>query len=154
VVIAVEATTSIGRPIDDVWSYMSDLSNITEWDPEAVDVVWQPPITVGSTFAISAKFLVRTATATARITELEPRRRIGWEVDERRRWLGLSHRLRVRVSYTMEVIDAANTRLSRREDADLHGAFFRLMWPIIVLLAKRDRAEEIANVRGILEARP
>jgi hypothetical protein len=151
VVITVEASTTIARPVDDVWAFLSDLDTVKAWDPETVDVTWRPPIQVGATFTIRARAFGRTAAATARITEYEPFRRIGWEIDERRRWLGLEHRLSARVSYVMDPIDAGSTNLSRREVAEVTGALFRVIWPIIAWRANADRAEEITNIRRILE---
>jgi hypothetical protein len=149
--IKVEASTTIRHSIGDVWKFLSDLDTLKQWDPETVDVSWRQPLGIGDTFVITAEVLGRRTSGVARVTEYETNRCIGWKVEEQRSWLRMRHTLRVAVRYSVEPLESSATRLTRLEHATVIGPLFRLAWPVIAWRAKADRAEEIENVRRILE---
>jgi hypothetical protein len=55
-------------------------------------------------------------------------------------------------TYVTEAADG-ETRLTRQFSGEGHGAF-RIAEPLIAWLARRTRAEEITNIKRILEAGP
>ena len=149
----VSATTVVYRSHHEVWAYIADLDTLREWDPGVAEVGWRPPLSVGSTFTITLGIGDLRLVGDARITAFEPSRKVGWDSTPRLpRWVtggGKSHLLG---TYLIDAADG-ETKLTRQFSGEGHGAL-RMAEPLIAWLARRKRADEIANIKRILEARP
>ncbi len=149
---AVQASVNVERSADDVWAYMADLGNLKSWDPDVLDVQWQPPAALGQSFTIVVDLGGgRPLVGDARIASLEPGRRIGWEARPRAPgWITGRGRSRLIATYSTEPSGADRTRLTRRLELEGHG-LLRVVTPALAFLARRERYAEIENLKRILE---
>ena len=149
---AFQASVDVDRSADDVWAYIADLSNLKQWDPDVLDVRWQPPAALGQSFVIVVDLGGgRPLVGDARIASLEPGRRIGWEARPRAPgWITGRGRSRLIATYSTEPSGADRTRLARRLELEGHGVL-RIVTPALAFLARRERYAEIDNLKRILE---
>jgi carbon monoxide dehydrogenase subunit G len=68
------ASVATPRPLDEVFTYLSDFSTTQEWDPGVIEAerVGEAPVGQGTEFRLVAEFLGRKTTLTYRITEYDP----------------------------------------------------------------------------------
>lgn len=148
----VSATTLVNRPHHEVWAYIADLNTMREWDPGVVEVDWRPPLSLDAAFTITLGIGRRRLVGDARVTAFEPSLKIGWDSKPRLPgWItggGTSHLLG---TYLTDPAEDGQTRLTRLFEGEGHGAL-RIVEPLIGWLARRKRADEISNVKRILEA--
>jgi hypothetical protein len=148
--IRVEASRSIGRPIDDVWSYLANLDNMPAWDPGLVEVKWRPPLALGSTVEMhDASPILRLVSALVlpvfTLSQFEPGRRIGLRAsrDGGRSWL--------EAVYSLEALGPRETKITRVMTVNGRGP-----WKLLELALRRravtEREAEVANLKRILEA--
>jgi hypothetical protein len=149
----VVATTMVKRWHDDVWNYIADLNTLGEWDPGVSEVTWRPPLSLGSAFTITLGSGGLRLVGDARVTACEPGRRIGW--DSRPRlpgWVTGGGRSHLEGTYVTDPADDGQTRLTRHFEGEGHGVL-RIAEPLIALLARRKRSDEISNIKRLLEDR-
>lgn len=106
---AVEGKAAIiARPVEDVWRFMLDISNMPKWEDSRAK--WsqtsEGPIDVGTTFRSSISILRRQSKYDLRITEFEPNRKFTIEALN-----GFGRG--TKIGYVMEPIEDGKTRLSR-----------------------------------------
>jgi uncharacterized protein YndB with AHSA1/START domain len=77
--IKIERTITIHRPVDEVFTYLSDVAHGPQYisGQREAHVTSSGPMGVGTTFATSGRFLRRAATS--EVTEYEPNRRLAWK---------------------------------------------------------------------------
>jgi carbon monoxide dehydrogenase subunit G len=78
-----EKSIFINRPPQEVWDFMSDPANDTEWRDSAVSSEWasEGPPGVGSTLSSVDKLLGRKMESTSEITAWDPPNRYGQKAD-------------------------------------------------------------------------
>jgi carbon monoxide dehydrogenase subunit G len=69
-----EASVVIDRPVEEVWKFVTDLSNASEIFPNTVDMKQTSPGPLGAGATLTHKFLKRTITG--RVAEYEPNRKL------------------------------------------------------------------------------
>jgi uncharacterized membrane protein len=136
----------IDRPVEDVWNYMTDISNMPVWEDSGA--VWKQmsegPIQVGTPIQSSISALGRTVTFHLRVTEFEPNRAFSVQA--------VAGRTKgTKVSYLLQPVDNGKTRLSRVTDAQFHG-IARALQPFAGLITKRTGEMEARNVKRIMES--
>lgn len=136
----------IDRPVEAVWSFMTDISNMPRWEDSRAE--WKPtsegPIDLGSTFQSSSRFLGLELKTDLRITEFEPNRKFAAEATNGRA-------KGTKISYFMEPVDGGKTRLSRVTEAQLHG-LAKLLQPLLAPITKWTGGMEANNVKRVLES--
>ena len=142
------ASLVIDRPVEDVWNYMTDISNLPRWEDSGA--VWKQmsegPIQVGTPIQSSITKLGRTVTFDLRVTEFEPYRTFSVEA--------LAGRARgTSVRYVLTPVTDQQTRLSRETVAQFHGILI-LLQPLAASITKRTGALEVRNVKRIMESQP
>jgi uncharacterized protein YndB with AHSA1/START domain len=143
--VRIEASATIERPIAAVWEYLADPANNPKWDPGTLEVrqTSEGPIGVGTTLDVVVDLLGRQSLG-VRITAFEPERELRFEF--------VSGFMKpTRVAYRLAAVDPRRTRLTRVFEPELSGRW-RLLWPVLVWMARRHRADEVSNVKRILEA--
>jgi carbon monoxide dehydrogenase subunit G len=144
----VEASITIGRPVEDVWKFMTDFSNYPRVDPTFVDMrqTSPGPLGVGTTLEARHQRLVYYL----RVTEYEPNKRFVLE-HVSGRFMGTTDIL------SMEYVEG-KTKLTWTIDARLSG-LFRLVGPLVGLagpLLARGGARELnahlGNIKRLLES--
>ena len=150
----IEANTVVDRRVEEVWALISDLSNLKTWDPDVLDVQWQPPVGLGQTFTITVDLAGRPLVGDARIATFDPGRRIGWMARPRAPgWITGRGRSYLVATYITDPTQGDRTRLTRRLELEPRG-LLRILGPALAYLARRERYAEISNLKRILEETP
>jgi uncharacterized protein YndB with AHSA1/START domain len=138
-------STIIDRPVEEVWSFVSDPANDPKWYQGTMEVkqISERPTALGTTFEAVLHFRGRSLVAGARCIVLNPNKEVTWKFTS-----GLKKRSTD--SWRMEPIDETSTRLTRVFDLSVNG-FWRLNQPIVARGTKRAHEAEIHNVKRILE---
>ena len=141
----IEATATIERPITEVWAFLADPTNNPKWDPGTLEVqqTSDGPIGVGSTLDAVVDLLGRQ-TVGVHFIAFDPPNELRFEFVS-------GFLTPTNVAYRLESVDPGRTRLTRVLEPRLRGGF-RLLWPLFVWAARRHRADEVSNVKRILEA--
>jgi carbon monoxide dehydrogenase subunit G len=150
IVIKIETSIDIDRPVTVVWPFIGDPRTLPEWDPGVRRVELEGAVGVGSTFTITAEFIGGDLTSSGRITGFEPGRRISWRIappGSARLW-GDSW---IGATYAVEDMGEARSRLTRTFEASGHGLLGRLVEPLIRRRARRERFDEVMNVKRAAE---
>jgi Polyketide cyclase / dehydrase and lipid transport len=138
------ASTEIGRPVEEVWTFIADPANNPKWDPGtlAVRQTSDGPIRVGTTLVATVELLGRRD-LDVRIIGFAPYHFFSFEF--------LSGPVTgTRVRYDVDAVGVSRTRLTRSFELGLKGAW-RVLWPLVVFSARRHRADEVEAVRRLLE---
>lgn len=143
----VEANAAIiDRPVEDVWEFMLDISNMPRWEDSRAE--WRQtsegPITIGTSFQSSIRFLGRQFVANVRITDFELSRRFTVEALD-------TFGRGTKITYLMDAVEGGKTRLSRVTEVELHG-LAKLLRPIQAAIVSRTGELEVNNVKRLLEA--
>jgi carbon monoxide dehydrogenase subunit G len=149
--IRLEAAIEVEAPPAVVWDVIGDPRRLVDWDPGVKRVDLTGPLAVGSRFTITAEFLGRDRTSSARITVFEPGHRIGWQIDPgSRRWWADSF---IRATYAVEFAASGRSRLTRQLEAIGRGLLGRLAEPLVARAARRERFAEVRNVKRAAESK-
>ncbi len=141
----IEVSAVINRPIEEVFAYVSDMTNHTRWNSELVELkkTSEGPVGVGTTYTSEIKLLGRRLEGTFEILEYEP-----------------SHKIALKTSagpisivsdvFTFEPV-ASGTKLTHVVEGET-GGFFRLAEPVVVRLIQRQWETNFAVLKELLEA--
>jgi len=136
----------IDRSVEDVWSFMIDISNMPQWEDSRAE--WKQtsdgPIDSGTTFQSSVRLLGWEVKTDLRIMEFEPNRKFAFEAMN-----GIAKG--TKMSYLMEPVEGNKTRLSRVTEVQLHG-LAKLLRPFQAPIARLAGRIEANNVKRILES--
>jgi hypothetical protein len=141
-VLSVESTVTVARPVEEVFTFVSDPANDVKWHHNVVAArrTSEGPLGVGSTFKWDVNFLGKRK-ADVEITRYEPHQLAANHVKS-----GL---MRVTVTYRFAPDDGA-TRLTRRLDIPL-PVVLRLVTPIVRPFARRDNDHHAEWLKEVLE---
>jgi carbon monoxide dehydrogenase subunit G len=137
----IQNTTLIERAPDEVFDYLVDLRNELEWNPgvESMEKVSDGPLGVGTTYLAKWK--------QSRLLEVECTR-----FDRPREWVYVNGGP-VAVTFTARLTpEGEGTRLTATFDARPKG-WFRLVFPIFLLMMKRQEQANMTYVKQALERR-
>jgi len=140
-----EVSTTINRPIEEVFAVLSDLSNNPKWASGSVETPKKTsdgPIGVGTTWHTVDKFLGRRIESDAEYTEFEANRKIAAT--------SKSGPFPVEFAMTLEPVPGG-TRVSQVIEAE-PGGFFKLAEPLLVTIAKRQFQNDLDNLKDLMEA--
>ena len=139
-----ECSTTIKRPVDEVFAVLSDFSNGAKWAsgaPEPAVKTSEGPIGVGTTWRAFGKVVGRRFESDITYTEFEPDRRIA---------LAATKPFPTTSTVTLEPV-ADGTRVSQTVEGE-PGGFFKLAEPLVVTMAKRQFQNDLDNLRDLMEA--
>lgn len=139
-----EVSTTIKRPVEDVWAVISNVENNPKWSSFALEAKQTSPgpIGVGTTAHFVGKFLGRRMESESVITEFEPNRKYSWE--------SKSGPFPMKGSTALEQIDGG-TRVTGTVEAE-PGGFFKLAEPLVITMAKRSLQGDFDNLKDLMEA--
>lgn len=140
--------TIIDRPVEEVWSFVTDPGNVPKWYQGTAEVRQRSegPTAVGTTFEAVIQFGSRSLVTGARCLVLNPNNEVTWKFT--------SGIMKCSTDcWRLEPIDEKSTRLTRVFDLSVSG-FWRLIQPIVARGTKRAHEAEIHNVKRILEGEP
>lgn len=140
----VEVSTTINRPVEDVWRVISNVEDNPKWSSAALEAkkTSPGPMGVGTTARFVGKFLGRRIETESVITEFEANRRFSFE--------SKSGPFPIHNSTTVEQVGAA-TRVNVTFDIE-PGGFFKLAEPLAVSMAKRQLQGDLDNLKDLMEA--
>ena len=135
----------IDRPVEEVWNYITDISNMPVWEDSGA--VWKQmsegPIQVGALIQSSISALGRTVTFHLRVIEFEPNRAFSVEA--------VAGRTKgTKISYLLQPVESGKTRLSRVTDAQFHG-IVRALQPFAGFITRRTGDMEARSVKRVME---
>ena len=144
---AIELSIVIERPIEDAFAFLAKLENDVKWHSSFVEV----RKTSGPSVGVGAKFLVfegvlgrRTAGTEYEVTEYEPNQIAAWKT--------VSGPLQLKFWRTFECVESG-TRFAVRYEGEPRG-FFKLAWPLITRMVKRQQGGDMRKLKELMEARP
>jgi uncharacterized protein YndB with AHSA1/START domain len=141
-----EHTVVVERPPDEVFRFLTDLSNVPEWQSGAMEVhAPEESIGVGTTYVEVLRFLGKRMKATIEVTEFEPGRRFSLRTR--------SGPIPFRVRHTLEPADGGGaTRLHVEVEGD-PGGVFKLAESLVMRNAQRQIEGDFATLKQMVEAR-
>ena len=144
--LAIQITTFINRPSEEVFAYISNFEKNPEWQGGMQEARFtsEPPLRVGSTYTQIASFLGRRVESTFEVIAYEPGRMVK----------ATSTSGSFPITFTRMVADSeAGTEVSALIEGDASG-FFKLAEPILKWIVQRSIAADYANLKKILEGKP
>lgn len=139
-----EISTTIKRPVEDVWAVISNVENNPKWSSAALEAKQTSPgpIGVGTTARFVGKFLGRRIQSDSVVTEFEANRKYSFE--------SKSGPFPIKGSNTVEQIEGG-TRVTATFDVE-PGGFFKLAEPLVMSMAKRQLQGDLDNLKDLMEA--
>jgi uncharacterized protein YndB with AHSA1/START domain len=132
----------IGRPVETVWSYLTDLHNSKDWSTEVVDTEYSGPIRLGATGVDTRRWGKREVKMNWEVTEYEPPRLMT---------LKYGPPLNAVADFTFEPSAAGGTRVSCITTLKPSG-WMRLLAPIIAAEGRKADERQFAKAKAILES--
>ncbi|TQK52130.1 uncharacterized protein YndB with AHSA1/START domain [Streptomyces sp. SLBN-118] len=143
----IKESVDIARPPEDVYSYVTDPSHLTEWQESAVSVqpLGDAPMGVGSRVVVTRRMGRRTFPMTMEVTEFDPPRT--WHMH------GVDGPVRGDVRGTIEPIgDGDRSRLTLDLDLEGHG-MGKLLLPLVVRpQVRKELPRNEQKLKGLLES--
>ena len=140
----IEVSTVINRPVEKVFSVLSNEENRPKWSSTTIEVqkMSEGPIGVGTTWRAVDEIFGRRMERASGFTEYEPNRRTTQK--------STSAPVPFEVQLVYESVEGG-TRVTVIADAQPAG-FFRLASPFLMGLRKRQFAADLAHVKTMIEA--
>ena len=140
--IRAEVSTTIKRPIEEVFALMSDASNRPKWMSGVSEFTKTSdgPIGVGTTWHGAGRFLGRRMESDAEYTEFEANRMFSTKAPSP---------FPNTMAFTFESV-ADGTRVNQTVDAE-PGGFFKLAGPLLASAVKRQFQSDLDNLRDLME---
>ena len=141
----VGASTTIRRPIHEVFAFHTDWTKYPLWQPYVYESVQTSPgpLQVGTTYRHSSRFMGRRIQTEGVITDYEPDRVLAYRTTS-----GVKYRGRQEFTVVPE-----GTRLKytwSAEPAELPRVM-RLLWPLLACQARRMTGADYARLKRLLE---
>ncbi|MDI2131136.1 SRPBCC family protein [Yinghuangia seranimata] len=144
----IKDSVDIDRRPEDVFAYVTDWSNLPEWQESAVAVrpMSSEPLGLGSKVQVTRRLGHREMTATMQMTELDPPR--SWRAD------GIDGPVRGHVHGTIEPLgDGDRSRMTMELDFESHG-LGKVMVPLVVRPhVKKEMPRNDRKLKELLEKR-
>jgi uncharacterized protein YndB with AHSA1/START domain len=142
-VVRFELTVEIARPPEDVFAYLTDVSNLPEWQRSAVCVETEGPVREGSRLRERRTFLGRTVTTELEVTVYDPPRH--FDVN------ALNGPVRFAISHRLEEQAVGRTRLDVTVQTRA-GGLMRIAAGGATRAAEREFRADFQRLKEILEA--
>ncbi len=136
--IKVEETVEIGRPIEEVFAYVTDPENLATWTGVVVEVRKDG----GDRFTLVQKFLGRRFETPCEVIASEPNRRYAYR--------STGGPIPYTFSYTLEP-SGSGTRFTHTGEGE-PGSFFSLVGPLFEKAAKRQMRHDVDTLKDLLES--
>ena len=143
--ISININTLILRPIWDVFDFITNLENNSQWQYGSLESVQisDGGMRVGTLFSSFGHFMGRRIQSSFEVTEFKTNESFGFET--------ISGPIQLQTSYSLEVADRG-TRIIASSLIN-PGGFFKLVDPIVARVAKKQYKENLNRLKEILETR-
>jgi uncharacterized protein YndB with AHSA1/START domain len=140
-----ERSIVINRPVDEVFAYTMDPRNNADWNGWVVDTTFTSdgPVTVGTRFSSTVKFLGKTMHSEAEITELVPNQRGSIRTT--------TGPITATGSRIVEPVEGG-TKFTQTIEADFSGVFGGIAESIVVRSALRQGETDLQTLKDLLES--
>jgi uncharacterized protein YndB with AHSA1/START domain len=140
--ISVDNSVSIARPVEEVFSFVTDTTNDPQWHTDVIDAtkISDGPIGKGTAFSVVIKFMGKKE-GRWDIVEFEPNRREVIKVTAKP--------VSPTLTYRFEQANGG-TRFSRRIDLEPTG-FFKVMKGMMRRMMEKGNAGYLANLKNVLD---
>jgi ligand-binding SRPBCC domain-containing protein len=145
-----ESSIVIQRPVEVVFAYLCDFSNVPKWDPtkSEVRVIPEGPIQLGTTVHMVTSFhplgLSMELASTMEVTAYGANRQFTMTAT--------SGPFPVQFIFRVEPAEGG-ARLTIGGQAE-PGGFFKIAEGVLINRVKKEQAEELQRLKGLLEAAP
>jgi uncharacterized membrane protein len=137
-------TVVVERPPEEVFAYLTDLSNVPSWQSGSVEVREpEGSLGVGTSYVQVLKFLGKRIETTLEVVEFEPGRRFSLKT--------LSSPIPFEVQHVLEPAGNGTTLTVTLEGEP--GRFFRLAEGLVERNAQRQIEQDYATLKAKVEAR-
>ena len=135
----------INRPVEDVFSYMTDAENLPHWMSElvAAEQTSEGPVGVGTEISAVANVLGRRIETTQEVLKYRPNTKFAIK--------SASGPAENEDEFTFEPV-AGGTKVTRVTKAEVVG-FFRMAEPLVTRMLNRQFQTNFANLKDLLEDR-
>jgi uncharacterized protein YndB with AHSA1/START domain len=142
--IDVTVSTTIGRPVDEVFNFVADMTNEPRWHTDIVDAtqVTEGDVALGTRYRVRFRSSMGPPEGIVEVAEFDPLRRFASRSD-----LG---NMAPTVSHDFEPVDGG-THVTRRVRIEMSGAM-RLTAPLMRMMVRRRNLRFIDNLKRELEA--
>ena len=139
-----ESSVVINRPLEEVFAFVTDFDNATQWMAELVEgkQTSEGPLGVGTTLSGVARPMGRRVESTQEVVEYEPNSKYAIK--------STSGPVASQDNYTFESV-AGGTKLTRVAEAEVSGVF-KLAEPLFARMMRRQFETNFANLKDLLEA--
>lgn len=143
--ITVTVATSIDRPADEVFAYLSDFEKNPVWQRGMKECRFTspPPLDVGSTYDQVAQFLGRRITSQFRVLEFEPNRVV--------KATSTGGTFPITFTRTVTPLTADSSRVEAVIEGDASGVF-RIATPVMRWMVTRSVTADYKRLKAHLEA--
>jgi uncharacterized membrane protein len=143
-VTQIENEVIINRPIEEVFSFVSNIENYIQWQSGVIEakLTSEGPLGLGSTYKYSAKLLGRKIENNGKYTEYIPNKKITFK--------GTSGPFPGQGTYSFENVNGG-TKLSTLIEADI-GGFFKIAEGLVVKQFKKQFDADFENLKTLLES--
>ena len=143
----VVVTVDIDRPAPEVFAYLEEVTNNTEWLKGMRSCRWttEPPVHVGSRYEQVAQFLGKEIRTSFEVTALEPGRLITISSRE-----GSSFPLTV--TRSVAPLGDGGARVTETVESE-PGGFYKIAQPLLRLMVRRNIARDYRALKSLLESR-
>jgi uncharacterized membrane protein len=141
--LRIEHTIEIGRPVDEVFSFLADPDNLPQWQSGLLEVRREPGSSgVGARHLEVRSMLGKRIEQTLEVTALDPGSRLDLAV--------VQGPVQLTVRHTFEPTDAG-TRVSIVGEGD-PGGLFAFAAPVIARAIKRQSQADFQRLKTVLES--
>ena len=142
---AYELSTVINRPIEEVFTVLSNLENDLKWRDEWVDArkTSEGPIGLGTCFSLFAKAFGRRIETVYEMIQYEPNRIAAWKA--------MSGPFPLIFRRSVERAEGG-TRVTIRYEAEMRG-FMKLLMSFMIGSVKRQHEGDLRKVKELMEIR-
>ena len=142
----VDTVVEIERPAEEVFDFVADMTNAPLWQSglHRVERIPPGPVRVGSEHVFERRFAGRTLKSRNRITELQPRTRIAFEIPLG--WISGS------AAYEVTRTEGG-CRVGCRMEFRARG-LGRLVEPLLARVLRHDSRRDDQRLKAVLESQP
>ena len=139
----IETSIVINRPIEEVFAYVTNPDNDTQWQSGLLEseLVGEGPLGVGAKTREVRKFMGRRLESIAEVTEYEPNAKIAFK--------STSGPVQYEASYTFEPVEGG-TKFTMVGEAET-GGFFKLAEGLVVRQFEKETQTALAALKDTLE---
>ncbi len=138
-----EGSITIGRPVQEVFAYVTDVANLAKWNEQAGqgEQTSQGPVGVGTTYRGSSDFMGRSMEWTSEVTAYEPNRKIAQKLD-----MGAAV---MEMTWLVEPVEGG-TKFTIVTEGEM-GGLAKLAGPLMDRTMKKQVESNLARLKSLLE---